>query len=197
MSVEVAEQYENLAGWFDANRNKGLVERPYLERVLQHAAPKGRVLDLGCGTGEPMAAFFIEHGFHVTGIDIAPAMVEMAKSRFPQHDWHVGDIRDLDIDGTFDVVLAWDSFFHLDRDAQREFIPAAAKRMAKGAMLLFNTGGGDGETFGEMEGMTFHYASLDAKEYKSLLEKAGMEVIVHARDDENCGSRTIWLARKK
>lgn len=195
MSAEVAQQYEEIAGWFDANRNKTLVERPYLERMLALASGK-KLLDLGCGTAEPMAAFFIGHGFQVTGIDIAPAMIAKARARFPAHDWRVGDIRNPGVAGQFDAVLAWDSFFHLTRDAQREMFPLFARHAAHGAPLLFNTGGADGEVYSEMEGRTFHYASLSADEYKSLLEKAGFTTIVHATDDENCGGRTVWLAQK-
>lgn len=195
MSAEVAKQYEEIAEWFDANRNKSLVERPYLEKMIA-LAPGKRLLDLGCGTGEPMAAFFVGHGFHVTGIDIAPAMIEMAKARFPQHIWHVGDIRKPATAAVYDAILAWDSFFHLTRDAQRDMFPLFADLSKKGTVLMFNTGGDDGEVYSEMEGRTFHYASLSADEYKSLLEKAGFTTIVHATDDENCGGRTVWIAQK-
>lgn len=195
-NAEVAEQYEAIADWFDQSRGRSLVERPYLEKMLALMSEKARVLDLGCGMGEPIAAFFIARGHHVTGIDIAPRMIEIAKSRFPHHDWRIGDIRKPYIEGTYHAVLAFDSFFHLDRDAQRGMFDTFARHAAPGAPLLFNTGGADGETSGEMNGHSFHYASLSPEEYKSLLEKAGFSIIVHSVDDAACGGRTVWLARK-
>ena len=35
---------------------RGLVDRPWLERMLALTAPDAQVLDLGCGAGEPLCA---------------------------------------------------------------------------------------------------------------------------------------------
>ena len=193
--TEVAEAYQNIADWFDANRNKSLFEKPYLERMMALAQGK-RLLDLGCGTAEPIAAYFIAQGFAVTGMDIAPRMIEMAKARFPAGDWRVGDMRQADFGGAHDVILAWDSFFHLTGDAQRALIPKFGRHAAPGALLLFNTGGAEGAVYGEMQGHDIHHASLSAAEYKTLLENAGFNVIVHSIDDPECFGRTVWLSQR-
>ena len=49
-------------------------EWPFLAAVLP---PEGRVLDLGCGTGEH-SRFLASKGFEVTGIDASPAMLAKA-----------------------------------------------------------------------------------------------------------------------
>jgi len=198
-NTEVAAQYEEIADWFDANRNKSLFEKPYLDRIVA-GAPGKNLLDLGCGTGEPMAAFFIAQGFQVTGMDIAPRMVEMAQSRFPAHKFSVGDMRHADFGGKhdvikYDVILAWDSFFHLTGDDQRAMFPKFGRHATPKAMLLFNTGPGEGTAYGVMEGHDIHHASLSAAEYKTLLENAGFQVIVHTVEDPACGGRTVWLAQ--
>ncbi len=193
--TEVAAQYQQIADWFDTVRNKTLVEKKYLEHVLTLAKPDGKLLDLGCGSAEPMAAFFIANGFTVTGIDIAPRMIELAQSRFPAHDWQVGDIRKTALAGKYDVILAWDSFFHLTRDDQRAMFATFAAHAADGAVLMFNTGAEDGEAYGSMKGHDIHHASLSVDEYKTLLENNGFTVIVLNLTDKDCGGRTVWLAQ--
>ncbi len=193
-STEVAAQYQEIADWFDASRNKKLIEKSYLDRVLSLALGK-RVLDAGCGSGEPLAAFFIEQGFNVSGFDIAPRMIELAAARFPAAHFHVGDMRTADFGGSYDVILAWDSFFHMTGDEQRLMIPKFGRHAATGAMLLFNTGGADGTSYGTMQGHDIHHASLAPEAYKNLLEMAGFKVIVHTVDDAACGGRTVWLAQ--
>ena len=72
------------------------------------------MLDLGCGTGEPIAQWFKAEGFAVTGMDFATAMLDIARARWPKDDWRVGDMRKLNLgDERFDGLIAWDSFFHL------------------------------------------------------------------------------------
>lgn len=53
----------------------------------------GRIVDLGCGSGI-MAAEFLDAGLTVTGIDISPAMIRLAKHRAPGGDFVVGSVLD-------------------------------------------------------------------------------------------------------
>jgi SAM-dependent methyltransferase len=66
-----------------------------------------RMLDLGCGTGSITLAMAerMAPGSHVTGVDLSPAMIEIARKLAPQHDWLVGDICDPPVLGPFDLVV--------------------------------------------------------------------------------------------
>ncbi|MCA3521566.1 MAG: magnesium protoporphyrin IX methyltransferase [Rhodobacter sp.] len=74
-----------------------------------------RVLDAGCGTGQ-MTAELAARGAEVTAVDIAPALVEIARARLP--DEHAARVRfasgDMlaDHHGRFDYVLAMDSMIY-------------------------------------------------------------------------------------
>lgn len=71
-----------------------------------------RVLDVGCGTGliARRAAAAVGTTGAVAGIDLAPDMIEVAKTVPTEGvpvDWHVGDATDLPFpDGSFDVVVS-------------------------------------------------------------------------------------------
>src|SRR5437868_3342867 len=68
--------------WAEA-RGTTLFERPWLDRFTALLPPGGTMLDIGCGCGEPIARHLIEQQFAVTGVDSAPAMIEICAARFP------------------------------------------------------------------------------------------------------------------
>jgi len=80
------------------------------ERVIERLAPGAGVkwLDLACGTGA-VAERASAAGADVTGVDLAPALIETAKDRASDRgldiDYRVGDSESLEFeDGAFDVV---------------------------------------------------------------------------------------------
>jgi len=186
--------YEDHALAFDADRRRRLLERAWLDRFLKLMSPSPSVLDLGCGMGEPIATYLVERGCAVTGVDSAPTLVALCRQRLPQHEWIVADMRDLSLSRTFHGVLAWDSFFHLDRDHQRRMFRVLAEHAAPGAPLMFTSGDKDDESIGSYCGEPLYHASLAPPEYRALLEANGFEVVAFAPSDPSC-DRTIWLAR--
>ncbi len=89
-----------------------------MERYLRFLIPAGSsVLEIGCGTGELLAA--LEPGRGV-GVDISPAMVEQARRNFPTLDFRVDDMENLRISEKFDYVLVVDTIGHVD-DIQLAF----------------------------------------------------------------------------
>lgn len=76
------------------------------------------VLDLSCGTGFPVADYFMKLGHNVTGIDGSEAMIQKCQKRYPGGDWRLEDMRKVDLDKKFDAIIAWDSFFHLPHNDQ-------------------------------------------------------------------------------
>ena len=91
------------AGWDTAEGYRA--REPMVAWALGQLAPVGpRLLELGCGAGN-MAAWLVERGFHVTGIDISPTAIAgateqaIAGARFVE-----GNIVAA-IPGTYDVIL--------------------------------------------------------------------------------------------
>ena len=187
--------YQRHAHDFDRERWRNLFERPWLDRFAALLPRGGSVLDLGCGSGEPIARHFIESGYVVTGIDSAPAMIDLCGSRFPHATWIVADMRTLDLASRHDGILAWDSFFHLRRDDQRAMFSVFRAHAAPGAALMFTSGPRDGEAIGTYHGAPLYHASLAPDEYRALLDRHGFEVVAHKAEDPGCGGHTIWLAR--
>jgi SAM-dependent methyltransferase len=93
-----------------------------------------RLLDVGCGPGE-LSARAVERGAKPVGLDIAPAMVDLAAANHPGIDFRVGSAEELPFeDGSFDAVVANFVLLHLGRPevALREWarVLAPAGRLA-------------------------------------------------------------------
>lgn len=192
---DLARAYDAIAAWFDGTRTRMLIERPYLDLLCAALRPGAAVLDLGCGTGEPILRFLVERGFAVTGVDASAAMVAIARRRFPAVPLLVGDMRGLALAQAFDAVIAWHSLFHLPHDDQRAMFAAFTRMLHPGGILVFTSGSAHGEAWSDNGGAMLYHASLDPGEYRSLLEAHGFTVIRHAVDDAACGGATVWIAQ--
>lgn len=189
--------YDRVAADWAAGRSRQLYERRWLDRFLA-LAPGGRgraVLDLGCGSGRPIAAYVEDRGARVTGVDAAPAMLDLFRANLPGAAAVEADMRGLDLGAGFAGILAWDSFFHLSADEQRAMFATFAAHALPRAALMFTSGHMAGEAIGEVAGEPIYHASLDPAEYRALLEANGFEVIDYRPEDPDCAGHTIWLAR--
>lgn len=187
--------YDRNAGLWDSLRGKSLFEAAWLDRFLSSIPAGGTILDIGCGSGEPIARHFVERGYRVTGIDSSDKLIGLCRERMPDHRWHVADMRRFSFDETFDGLIAWDSFFHLTADDQRAMFPVFRAHASPGAHLIFTSGPAHGEAIGEFAGEPLYHASLAPEEYRGLLTENGFEVADFRAEDPDCGGHTIWLAR--
>ena len=194
MKDTVIDLYERHARAYDRDRDRSLQERVWLDRFLTHVRPGGTVLDVGCGTGEPIARYLIDRGVRITGIDASQAMIDQCRTRFPDSEWLVMDMRELGLGRRFDGIIAWDSFFHLGKDDQRDMFARFAAHANAGAPLMFTSGSEEGVAIGSYHGEPLFHASLDPNEYERHLAANGFIVESYVADDAACGHHTVWLA---
>ena len=69
------------------------------------------------------------------------------------------------------------------------------KHSASRAAVMFTSGPADGEAIGILEGERLYHASLDAAEYRALLNENGFDVAAHTIEDAGCNGHTVWLAQ--
>lgn len=195
-SRDVITIYNEHGADFDRQRGRSLAEKPWLDRFIS-LLPKGAsILDIGCGSGEPIAGYFIASGYDVTGIDASLPLVELCRRRFPGNLWAVADMRKLALGRRFDGLIAWHSFFHLTVDDQRRMFGIFHQHANDGAALMFTAGPDHGEAIGTFQGRPLYHASLARDEYESLLAAHGFRLLDHAVSDPECGGATVYLARR-
>ena len=192
----ILDLYQRHAEAFYQQRSRTLFEQRWLDKLLAAMGSAGRMLDLGCGNGQPIADYFIQQGCALTGVDGALAMLSRARAHFPQQRWLHHDMRTLNLDETFDGLIAWDSFFHLTQVDQRRMFPVFARHSHPGSALMFTSGTGHGIAMGEFEGDPLFHASLAPDEYRSLLAANGFAVLEMKMEDPECGGHTVWLAKQ-
>ena len=189
--------YEAHAAEWDRMRGRDLIERPWLERFAALLPEGGSILDVGCGTGEPIGRWFVERGFALTGVDSSPSLIAIARSRLREHRWLVADMRRLALGERFDALLLWHSSFHLPPHEQRALFPSLARHLRPGGHLMFTSGEEEGVRIGEWMGEPLYHASLAPQEYRSLLEENGFELVDSRLRDPECGEATVWIARRR
>ena len=189
--------YERQADAFDRQRPKGLHERIWLDPFLNLVSPGGLILDLGCGAGDPIAGHMTAEGFQVVGTDASNAMLRLAREKFPEGDWRLQDMRALELPERFDGIVAWNSFFHLTRDEQRQVLDRIGNHLKPGGALMLTVGGEDGEVAGVVGGEPIYHSSLAPDEYRRRLTAHGINVIEFVVEDERCDGQTVLLAVKQ
>jgi SAM-dependent methyltransferase len=100
--------------WSDAFCGGYLIDVGILLSVLP--PPPARLLDVGAGTGWT-SVFFAQRGYEVVGLDLAPAMIELAnqnkqRAGLANLRFLVGDYEALADETAFDVVVFFDSLHH-------------------------------------------------------------------------------------
>jgi len=126
--------YDLLAPHYDAVTGDGVAEAAFIHDLIERRHGRAAtLLDLGCGTGGITA--LLAGAYQVSGLDISPGMLAVARERLPRRTrLYLADMASFRLDARFDVVLcayqginhllslaAWQSSFdrareHLNRD---------------------------------------------------------------------------------
>lgn len=122
--VEINYQKERMAHWdrvadqFDSWRGLGGYYHQRLAQIYQFLIPPGhRVLEVGCGEGDLIAAVKPAYG---VGIDFSPKMIERARLRHRDLQFVQGDTHELHLNEQFDFIIFSDVLNEL-WDVQRVF----------------------------------------------------------------------------
>ncbi len=196
LALQTQQIYECQADWFAQNRRQKLTEKPWLDHFLQYLPSGGHVLDLGCGTGKPIADYILGKGFQVTGLDASANMIAHARSNFPQADWRVADMRDFDLGQHVHGIIGWHSFFHLTREEQRDVLPSLARHLRPDGVLMLTIGPEDGEAGGHVGDAPVYHASLSEREYNAILARNGMTLAPRVENTNPEDRLTVLFARK-
>ena len=96
-----------------------------------------QLLDIGCGSGYA-AAMAARLGASVTGIDITPELIEIARERVPQADFVLGGMDTLPLaDGRFDAAVGFNAFQFADDPAQA--VREASRVVKPGGLVAATT----------------------------------------------------------
>lgn len=197
LAQNIIEIYKKHARAWTELRGDFLYEKAWLDLFLTLIPAHPTLLDLGCGSGKPIADYLIQQGHTLIGVDSSDVMIAMAQKNFPKQTWVQADMRTVELDQKFNAILAWDSFFHLTPDDQRQMFAQFAQFSVANTALMFTSGPMAGEAMGDMFGDALYHASLSQDEYRVLLKQYGFNVVKMVANDVECTGHTVWLAQKQ
>jgi len=154
-------------------------EREYLDTVLS-AAPIGAViLDLGCGTGCPMAEYIVSQGRRVLGVDASEAMLAIARQRLPGEQWVLSPIEAYEPPVEYHGALFWDSLFHLPRTEHEPIVRKVVRGLPTGGRLMLTVGGSAHPAFTDfMYGEEFYYDSNAPEQTETFIRQSGCRLVI-------------------
>jgi SAM-dependent methyltransferase len=102
-------------------------------------APRGSVLDAGCGTGR-VAIELARRGYPVVGVDVDQALLARARDKAPDIPWVLADLSELPsavAAGPYDaVVMAGNVMIFVARGTEAPVLAHLASRLAPGGFLV-------------------------------------------------------------
>lgn len=129
-----------------------------LEQLRQAGIENGRVVDLGCGSGI-WARELVDAGYDVVGVDLSEAMIEIARQRVPEAEFHVGSFLQFPIPPCRAVTALGEVFNYLfDADNSLRSLQKVCQNVfdavSPGGLLIFDVAGpgrcrGQGQAFKE------------------------------------------------
>lgn len=205
---EIGRKYDKVAAWWDARHRDSLYGMAALENALAWRTDGKRALDVGCGSGGRMIRRLLAAGYEVTGIDVSPKMIALARANHPEAEFHLGDFMEWEGGRGFDLIVAWDSLFHLPAASQASAIGKLSRCLGDGGILLHTFGDAvgdhedlsfrdpEGGQFGELDNDLFGYGGIGVEGVRRALEANGCTVL-ELELDQPPGPHAFAIARQE
>lgn len=160
----------NTENYFQTTVNADLSES--YERFLKHIPEKGRIIDIGCGSGRDVAAF-TSRGYRAEGLDASAELVQVAKQytgaliiQADMTTWHAEE--------PFDGIWCCASLLHLNDEGIKSFFENLKYNLKAGGAIYVSVKSGIETGFDEKGRFMRNFTEDELKEW---FDRAGTEVV--------------------
>lgn len=160
----------------------------------------GRVVDLGCGNGVPVARELSRLGFDVVVVDVSPVQVEWARSLVPEASFLCADMTSVELSrASFDAVIAFWSIIHVPIDQQPVLLDQIVNWLTPGAWFMATVGwhawtGVEHDWLG-VPGGTMYWSHTDWPTFREWLTSRGFAIERDCFIPEGEGGHQFVLAQ--
>jgi cyclopropane fatty-acyl-phospholipid synthase-like methyltransferase len=203
VNISLQEIYNRFAATYDQSR--GLFDMSEILNSFYGRlhVKKGRLLDMGCGAGEPFARFFIDQGWTVTGVDFSEQMLALAAKYVPEMQTIHADMRDVEFaPAKFEAITAVYSLFHVPRNDHTALLEKFYRWLCPQGKVLFTyatkeyTGSDEFDGYKEFMGQELYYSHKRPAALWADLENTGFHI--ESRDYRKIGGETfLWVTVSK
>ena len=182
--MDVRESYDSAAEAYAEHLAGELAQKPLdrhlLNRFAEEMRGRGLVADFGCGPGH-VARYLHEQGVTMVGIDLSPAMIDVARRLHPALDFRVDDMTRPDFaDASLAGIVSFYSIVHFDFAELGTIFQEMRRVLAPGGLALVSFHVGDqvvhvDELFGAPVCLDFRFH--DPSQVVAALRKAHLPVI--------------------
>lgn len=186
---EIADRYNNV------NSNINFMKK-HLE-CFRMLLPKGKVLDLGCGTGRD-SLFFIENKYRYIGIDASKGMLAVAKGKSPKAKFVCMDFFHLDFPNKeFDGIWAAASLLHIPKKDINKVLLKIHKILKDEGVMFISMRDGEEKETGFVErrkhkGVKRYFSFYDEGSFVEILKKNNFKILKIDYSKEVDSFGTSW-----
>lgn len=186
--------YDNIAEGFAGIRTEFATEKDYIDSFVSYLKPGAHILDMGCGTGTPIARYLLSVGFQVTGVDGSEELLKIAQAENTGMDTVLCDARKYEPKNRFDGIIEWWCLFHMPVDDQLAMIEKFYNWLKPGGILQFTSGekAFEGTDSGMLD-QPLDFFSADKAEYMKVIESHHFELLSCESDQEN---HLVWTLKR-
>lgn len=131
--------FNKLARFYDLAIGDRTRTADYIHRLIVYSKPDAKtLLELACGTGAILK--ILAQFYEVTGLDISPQMLSIARRKLPRVRFFRQDMVKFDLGKKFDVIICvFDSINHVLKFSDwKKIFARAAQHLEQGGLFLFD-----------------------------------------------------------
>ena len=203
MDITLREIYDGFAETYEENRGLFDMTEVFNSFYARLEVKKGRLLDLGCGAGEPFARFFIDRGWTVTGVDFSERMLELASKYVPEMQTIHADMREVEFEPSqFEAITATYSLFHVPSNDHAALFDKFYQWLCPKGKALFTyatkqyTGSIEFDGYKAFMDRKLYYSHKSPDKLYADLERIGFNI--ESTDYRNIGNEIfLWVTVSK
>jgi len=184
VSIDRSEGWEASAAQFMAARTS--IGQSLVRTWARNALPaRGSIVDVGCGSGFPIAEALVEDQFQVFGIDASPTLIAEFRRNLPQAKAVCEAAQESAFfQRRFDAAVSIGFLFLLDQEDQSMVLRRVAEALVPGGRALFSAPLKRCDWEDSITGRRSR--SLGDQEYEKLLNLYGLDLVTcHVDEGKN------------
>jgi SAM-dependent methyltransferase len=176
--------YDDAAERYAAERDRFMNEGQ-LRQFMEYLRPSSTILDVGCGSGVPIASFLTSQGHQVIGIDLSPRQIELARASVPGARFEVRNMLDFGpSEFTVDGIVSFYAIFHTPRERHAALLRTLGTFVGQGSPMLITMGAGKYEAVeDDFHGVEMYWSQYDPVVNRRLVTEAGFRVVTDVIDE--------------
>ncbi|OLQ94577.1 methyltransferase [Vibrio ponticus] len=193
MSASFKANYDAIASqWLAVRTHLASIDQAMFERFVALLPSEAKLLDLGCGSGEPISKLLSKYGFNITGVDRSHKLLKHAQSILPQHQWLQAELEEFKPSEHYHGVVIWDSMFHLPREQHLSLLKKAYHCLNSGGAAIISSGGSEKSIPAFVDTMfeqPFYYDAFPIEELLQHCQNIGFEIVHYELVNKPDGKR--------